>query len=175
MEVAWWVLGLTHAAASGMAVGAELDHAISVFTTRRSTSSPLFRHLGRGARADLPNFATEIYSLLALAELARNDLLADAEQWAVELADVLIELRLADGGWPWLYRAGRATVVERYEIYSVHQDAMAPMALLALADVTGRDDYAVAAHDGLRWCYGNNELGVTTVDPATQTVASDTA
>ena len=44
-------------------------------------------------------------------------------------ADRLLAMQLPDGGWPWLFDAERGTVVERYEIYSVHQDAMAPMAL----------------------------------------------
>ena len=42
-------------------------------------------------------------------------------------------LQLPDGGWPWLFDAERGTVVERYEVYSVHQDAMAPMAFFELA------------------------------------------
>ena len=50
-----------------------------------------------------------------------------------ELADRLLELQLADGGWPWLYDADRGLVVEPYEVFSVHQHGMAPMALLELA------------------------------------------
>jgi hypothetical protein len=117
-------------------------------------------------RAKLPNFATEIYSLLALAETARHGLVSQAGDDARALADKLIELRLPDGGWPWLYQADRAVVIEPYEIYSVHQDAMAPMALFALAEAVGDQSYAHAAVEGFQWCFGQNELGFVFYDPA---------
>ena len=117
--------------------------AIEELRRRGSSVSPLLRHTGgRSRRAELPNFATEIYGLLALTELARLGLDPTALRRAVRLGDRLIELQRPDGGWPWLFHAERDTVVEPYEIYSVHQDAMAPMALLELTDVTGDDRYA---------------------------------
>ena len=69
-----------------------------------------------------------------------------------------------NGGWPWLFHADRAVVVEPYEIYSVHQDAMAPMALLELTDLTGDDRYAAAVRAGLDWSTGHNELNVDLLD-----------
>ncbi len=79
-------------------------------------------------------------------------------------ADRLLELQLPDGGWPWLFDAERGTVVERYEVYSVHQDAMAPMALFELSEATGDPRYRDAAVRGLRWIHGDNELGRNMVD-----------
>ena len=59
-----------------------------------------------------------------------------------------------------------ARVVERYEVYSVHQDAMAPMALLELCGGHRRRALpsTPSAH-GLRWIHGRNELGARHVRP----------
>jgi hypothetical protein len=165
MEAAWFVIGTAEAVVAGLPARQLFDRAYGHLLTRRSPSSPLFRHTSAAtARAKLPNFATEIYSLLALAETARHGLAADAPTQARRLADTLIELRRPDAGWPWLYQADRAVVVEPYEVYSVHQDAMAPMALFALSEATGDQSYARAAVEGFQWCFGRNELGFVFYD-----------
>lgn len=166
MEAAWFVLGAVEAAAAGHNDAHRvLDRAYRHLLARKSPSSPLFRHtaVGRG-RALLPNFATQIYSLLALTEVARHDLAPGALDAARRLADRLIALRRADAGWPWLFHADRGVVAEEYEVYSVHQDAMAPMALFALSEVSGDDGYARAAVEGFHWCFGRNELGASFYD-----------
>jgi hypothetical protein len=161
MEIGWLVVGAAQAHGAGLP-GAEAlhDRMRQVLRSRRAEHSPLYHHLGsRKGRALLPNFATQVYSLLALAESARvtDDALDRGD--AQRLADLLVELRHDDGGWPWLYHAEKGRVVEAYQVYSVHQDAMAPMAFFALAEVTGEDRYARAGAEGLPWCYGANELG----------------
>jgi hypothetical protein len=165
MEAAWYVLGTLEATVAGFARRDSFNRAYSHFLSRRASSSPLFRHTVGGARANLPNFATQIYSLLALAEVVRHQLMPDAVDRARSLADKLIELRLPDAGWPWLFRADQGVVIEPYEVYSVHQDAMAPMALFALTEATGDQSYARAAVEGFQWCFGRNELGFKFYDP----------
>ena len=128
------------------------------------TSSALFRHFGAsGWRRRFPNFATQIYSVLALAAVARHGLDDRALPAACAAADRLLDTQLPDGGWPWLFDAERGSVVERYEIYSVHQDAMAPMALLDLWEASGDERYVAAVARGLDWIDGQNELGVDMV------------
>jgi hypothetical protein len=168
MELAWIVQGLALQIDAGAGAAAErlLAAAFDHLLARREPASGLFRHYGAGRRRRFPNFATQIYSVLALATVAKVDearraVAADA---AAAAADRLIALQLEDGGWPWLFDARRGTVVERYEVYSVHQDAMAPMGLLALAEATGERRYADAAVRGLDWVYGRNELGVQMLD-----------
>lgn len=160
MEAAWFVLGAVHALDAGFPARILAERAIRHLQSRKSPRSPLFRHTAlKRERALFPNFATEIYSLLALCEIARAEMSRDALVDAVRLANSLIGLQLADKGWPWLFHSDRAVVVEPYEVYSVHQDAMAPMALLALAEVSGDRSYAQAAVESSRWGFGNNELG----------------
>ena len=165
MESAWFVLGALEAHVSGVGRRDLFDRAYAHLLRRRSPSSPLFHHiLTRARRRVLPNFATEIYTLLALAETARHGLVAAAAADGRALADTLIALRLPDGGWPWLFHADKAVVVEPYEVYSVHQDAMAPMALFALSEAVGDKSYARAAVEGFLWCFGRNELGFVFYD-----------
>ena len=154
MELGWIVTGLAHhVAAGGSRSGVRLlSKALDQLLVDNSAPSRLFLHFGHaGWRRRFPNFATQIYSVLALAVVARHGLDDRALPAAIATADLLLELQLPDGGWPWLFDADRGTVVERYEIYSVHQDAMAPMALLELWEVCRDPRYI----DG-----GCEELGV---------------
>jgi hypothetical protein len=107
---------------------------------------------------------------LALAVVARNGLDDRALPAAIATADRLLEMQLSDGGWPWLFDAERGTVVERYEVYSVHQDAMAPMALLELWEICGDTRFTDAVARGLSWIDCGNELGVDMVDRANRLV-----
>jgi hypothetical protein len=166
MELGWIVTGLAHhAAAGGSRTGARLlVESLDQLLEGNRAPSGLFRHFGDAAwRRRFPNFATQIYSVLALAVAARHGIDERALPAAQATADRLLATQLPDGGWPWLFDADRGTVVERYEVYSVHQDAMAPMALLELAEVSGDLRYLQAAARGLAWIYGGNELGVDMV------------
>jgi hypothetical protein len=159
MELAWIVQGL----ALQDGGGAALEEALGALLAHQAPSG-LFYHSGRGPRRRFPNFATQIYSVLALATASRAGLDERALPAARRAADRLLALQLPDGGWPWLYDADTGRVVERYEIYSVHQHGMAPMALLELAQVAGEPRYAAAAGVGLEWIDGRNELGLPMVD-----------
>ncbi|HEY7562162.1 MAG TPA: hypothetical protein VH650_08310 [Gaiellaceae bacterium] len=160
MELAWIVQGL--ALQDGGADGA-LEEALGALLAHQAPSG-LFHHSGQGARRRFPNFATQIYSVLALATVARAGADDRALPAARKAADRLLALQLPDGGWPWLYDADTGRVVERYEVYSVHQHGMAPMALLELAEIAGEPRYAAAAGVGLAWIEGRNELGLSMVD-----------
>jgi hypothetical protein len=165
-EVAWLVLGLLEndAAGDGEAGAALLREALDDLLRRCEPATGLVYHYGaRHRRRRFANFATQIYSLLALSIAAENGF-DDALPPARGLADRLIELQLRDGGWPWLFDVRRGTVVEPYEVYSVHQHAMAPMGLLAAAEATEELRYVDAAVRGLAWIDGRNELGIDMVD-----------
>ena len=159
-ELAWIVTGLALTADADERGRTLLAGALDQLINVNQAPSGLFRHFGGpGFRRRFPNFATEIYSVLALAVAARRELDDRALPAARRAADRLLELQLPDGGWPWLFEAERGAVVERYEVYSVHQAGMAPMALLELSEVSGDARYASAARRGVPWLFGANELG----------------
>jgi hypothetical protein len=173
MELAWIVTGLAHQAAARDSETGErlLAQALDQLLVTNRAPSHLFRHFGApGRRRRFPNFATQIYSVLALAVVARHGIDERALPAARATADRLVALQRHDGGWPWLFDAERGTVVEPYEVYSVHQDAMAPMALLELGEVARDDRYVEAVERGLRWIHGANELGADMIDSEHQLV-----
>lgn len=160
LELSWVVIGAAEAGAYELC-----DRALERQLARAGARGRLFTHRDSGRRARFPNFATQIYGVLALAIAARSGHGGDRTlATARRVAGRLLELQRPDGGWPWIYDATRGTVVEPYEIYSVHQDAMAPMALLELSEVTGDGQYRDAALRGLAWMYGQNELGRQILD-----------
>jgi hypothetical protein len=165
MELGWIVSGLArHVAAGGEDARPLLQAALDQLLGSNRAPSGLFRHGGEGRRRRFPNFATQIYSVLALAQVGAAGLDERALPAARAAADKLLELQLPDGGWPWVFDAETGRVVERYEVYSVHQDAMAPMGMFALTEATGEPRYAAAALAGLNWIFGANELGVNMIE-----------
>ena len=167
MEPAWILEGLARQSAErGLAGGEDvLAEALGTLLVRQSASG-LLRHSGeRGIRARFPNFASQIYGVRSLAVAGRLGVAPTGLEAARRLADRVVALQLPDGGWPWIFDAQRGRVVERYQVYSVHQHAMAPLALLELAEATGDGSYARAARAGLPWIEGGNELGTSLVDP----------
>jgi hypothetical protein len=158
LDLSWVVIGAAEAGTDLL-----LDDALARQLARIDPASGLFRHRDGGARARFPNFASQIYAVLALTVAARNGR-DKALAPALRAADRLLELQQADGGWPWLFDTRAASVVEPYEVYSVHQDGMAPMALLELTAVSGDPRYRDAALGGVEWVFGRNALGVPMLD-----------
>lgn len=152
LELSWIVVGAAEAGADSL-----LDMAVARQIARVDPRSGLFRHRDSGRRARFPNFATQIYGVLALTAAARGGR-PGALDHAVRAADALLALQRLDGGWPWIFDTARGRVVEPYEVYSVHQDAMAPMALLELAEHAGEARFRDAALRGLDWVFAGNDL-----------------
>ena len=131
--------------------------------------SHLFYHTGgRTLRRTFPNFASQVYLMHGLAQYAAED--SRAVQTAINCAESLCSLQRPDGGWPWLYRAS-GSVVEDYEIYSVHQDAMLPMAFLEVGKASSDPHrYREPVVRGLRWLNRANELQFDMIDRAAHIV-----
>jgi hypothetical protein len=165
MQLAWVVLGTGYALTAGYpAVAKIFDLAVEELIDRRQTPSGLMLQSGAGRRARFPNFATQIYSLLALATVTRLDLEPRARLAAERLAEVLVQTQGPDGAWPWVFDVHRGSVIEPYHLYSVHQDAMAPMAFLALAEALDDRKYRDVALESLTWLGGRNDLGRSMMD-----------
>lgn len=158
LELSWIVIGAAEAG-----TGELLRLALGEQLRRARAPSGLIAHRAAGRRARFPNFATQIYGVLALARAAREGA-AGAVEAARAAADRLCALQRPNGGWPWIYDVESGRVVEPFEVYSVHQDAMAPMALLELSELTGEGRYRAATERGLGWIGGDNELGTPMLD-----------
>ena len=93
--------------------------------------------LGR-LRAHVGCFADQVYPIQALARLAAADGDAVAMGAANRCAAAICAVQGSAGQWWWHYDARDGSVVERFPVYSVHQHAMAPMALFDLRRMRGR-------------------------------------
>ena len=107
-------------------------------------------------RAHVGSFADQVYPIQALARLHRSADDPEALAAAGTVAGAICSAQGAGGQWWWHYDSRTGAVVEGYPVYSVHQHAMGPMALLDLADAGG-DGHLDAIRRGLRWLAGPPE------------------
>jgi hypothetical protein len=166
MEVAWILMGLVESGLRSESPPARqlLSEIREELLEVRNHGTGLLTHVGRGPRRRFPHFADQIYSALAVSQLARCEDDGAALELCRQMGDRLVELQMHDGAWPWIYDPLRGTVVEPYELYSIHQDCMAMMGLHNVSQATGDDRFRLAAVAGLDWDYGRNALGVQMFD-----------
>lgn len=112
--------------------------------------------LGRW-RAHVGCFADQVYPIQALSRV--HAAFGDAESLAAadRCAEVICRLQGPAGQWWWHYDARNGSVVEKFPVYSVHQHAMAPMALFELQEAGGRD-HTDAIALGLSWLRSHPEV-----------------
>ena len=150
-----WILAALVAARSAVDVEGRIERTRSRLLDSLVGTRQLFGHVtGPGLvpryRSHVGCFADQVYPIQALARLHAS--VGDAEALAVanRCAEQICALQGGAGQWWWHYDSRTGEVVEGYPVYSVHQHAMAPMALLDLAEAGGRSESA-AIRRGLAW------------------------
>lgn len=122
-------------------------------------ASAMPRHSLRAYRRNVVSFGSLVYFLRATSEYAT----VFGDERALPLFRRGVERALAlqgpQGEWPWMIdvRTGRA--FDRYPVFAVHQDSMAPLFLLPALD-DGVAGVPEAIERSVRWVLGENELGV---------------
>src|SRR5712692_7237481 len=137
----------------------ELAHRLIASFEPRSRMFP--HHLGGQAgsfRGHVSCFADLVYPIHALARYSELFGDAEARDVALRCAREICARQGPDGQWWWHYDLRTGDVVERYPVYAAHQDAMAPMAFLAL-ERTGSIDLHLPIARGLAWLAHPPELG----------------
>jgi hypothetical protein len=175
-ELSWVVTGLAEALVCAVGdereVRGRLDRAFAYLLAQRGASG-LFcfarpragapRGLAAQLHAELGFFDAQVYGIVAC--LSRDAAVGDPE--AREVARAAGERLLAHqhplGQWGWHYNARTGALVDLYPVYSVHQDGMAPLALLPLERALGVSATRAVAR-GVEWLFGKNELGERLVD-----------
>ena len=109
------------------------------------------------------SFADQVYPAYAFAVFSRAFNNAQASEIALACAKQICALQGVLGQWWWHYDARTGKVIGRYPVFSVHQEGMAPMALLEVGKLTDTD-FSENIYRGLRWNNGSNELGRDMVD-----------
>jgi exopolysaccharide biosynthesis WecB/TagA/CpsF family protein len=109
------------------------------------------------SRAHVGCFADQVYPIQALARFS----VAWHDQQALDAANAcakrICALQGPNGQWWWHYDIRNGTVVEGYPVYSVHQHAMGPMALLDLLEAGG-EDFTPSIVKGIEWLYTHPEI-----------------
>lgn len=119
--------------------------------------SGLFPHWPRGCarsvlRAHVACFADLVYPVQALACFGLRYAHQAALDAARRCADRMCALQGPAGEWWWHYDVRTGRIIEHYPVYSVHQDSMGPMALLALRQAAGwSSEHESALWRGLDW------------------------
>jgi len=159
-EVAWIL--------SGMAAYAR--HAKS--NDAADAARTLFRHISdkyadhasglacaddSSARRRFVSFGGTAYFVKSLYDY--HDAFGDEEARARARASTLrvIALQGPRGEWPWFIDARRATVLDWYQVYTVHQSSMSMLFLLPALDA-GLEEARSAIERSYRWIFGENEL-----------------
>ena len=114
-------------------------------------------------RAHVSCFADFVYPIQALSHYHQATGDTQAAEIACRCAARMCHLQGPQGQWWWHFDIRTGRVIERYPVYSVHQDSMAPMALFALAEACGRY-YSEPIEKGLRWLTNPPETLVTLID-----------
>ena len=130
-------------------------------------STGVFPHVIGGGRqhafaSHVSCFADLVYPVQALSFHARATGAAPSREAARACAEYMCRMQGPAGQWWWHYDYRTGRVLERYPVYAVHQDAMAPMALFAAAAATGMT-FDREVRRGLDWLEHSPELDQRTL------------
>ncbi|MGA8736016.1 MAG: hypothetical protein WB558_19015 [Terriglobales bacterium] len=166
MELAWFLTGLTYANRVGQKQPPYLERlARQTYTLLQLNQGTdgLFGHMAKwkslagAVRGHVGSFADQVYPILAMAHFGQVFGMKEASQNSLRCANAICNLQGPLGQWWWHYDSSTGRVVGRYPVYSVHQHAMAPMALFAAEDACNAD-FREPIYKGLEWIGGANEL-----------------
>jgi hypothetical protein len=167
MELAWFLAGLSHA---GLACPEKLSDLRNLADKiyhrleKNQGKSGFFGHLSTTKsvagffRGRIGSFADQIYPIYAMSKFAVAFQVEAPSRLALDCAKAICEAQGELGQWWWLYDSQSGRVSSKYPVYSVHQQGMAPMGLLAAEEATGHN-FQEPIYKGLHWITGANELG----------------
>lgn len=133
----------------------------------------LFPHMPDGVKANwrghVTCFADWVYPVQALSHYHAATGDREAIEAAKRSAVAMCELQGDGGQWWWHYDVRTGQVVEPFPVYSVHQNAMGPMALLALSDASGQR-FDEAIESSVQWMIKSAERGDSLIDEAAKLI-----
>ena len=116
-------------------------------------------------RVKYGRFTDQAFAVYAFMRYAQAFEDRQSLQIALECANQLVQHQGELGQWWDLYDVEKGAVARKYPVYSMHQDALAPLALLGLGERTGHD-FEDAVNYGVLWLNRNNEIDMPMVSPS---------
>ena len=159
-DLAWCTWGGSAAMRAGVEAGEALARTawgtIRARFVDRRTGLPYHRDVV--GRRGLVSFGSLTYFLRAADEYARTFHDRAASELFERGVTHVLALQDERGEWPWMIDARSGQVVDRYPIFTVHQDGMAMLFLRPAADqgLPGAEDAILRS---VAWGFGANELG----------------
>ncbi len=122
----------------------------------------IFRHQGNNTfegklRGNVASFADQVYPIIAFSLYSQKMQDNEALTISKECAQKICDHQGNNGEWMWHYNSSNGKVISKYPVYSVHQDAMAPMALYAIQEASGIN-FEKYIFKGLDWLTESNAL-----------------
>ena len=164
--LSWFLAGIAHAhLACSRSIPDLTDVAVDTYhlLEGNQSGSGIFGHsasagfLKRNLLNRTGTFADQMYAIYAFTIFARAFQIEEPLDSALRCANSIRALQGALGQWWFLYDTRSSQVVNRYPLFSLHQDGIAPLALLALEDATGQS-FHESVYSGMSWVDRPNEL-----------------
>ena len=163
MELAWFLTGLCHGALVRTAIPAYVKPLATQtyqLLINNQGERGIFGHVGATRsiagflRGRVGSFADQVYPIYGISKFSQafGDKLA--VERALDCALTMCEAQGSLGQWWWHYDANNGRVAGRLPVFSVHQHAMGPMALLAVAEATD-SDFTPWIYKSLQWIRRN--------------------
>lgn len=177
MELAWLLTGLCHrtlARSSNPAYVESLAIQTYQILIKNQGERGIFGHVANAGsiaglvRGRIGSFADQVYPIYAMTRFSQAYGNKGAAERALDCALTICEAQGSLGQWWWHYDSSTGRVAGRLPVFSVHQHAMGPMALLALGEAT-ESDYAPWIYKGLQWIR-RNELALDMEDATASVV-----
>jgi hypothetical protein len=164
-EICWMLAGLTkYAEVSGTRRAiAATKKCWTILSDRYVDQRTLLPYYSLSRfRPGFTSFGGIAYFLWSVYDYART--FDDEQARATFKASVqqVMKLQGSRGEWPWFINATNASVLDWYELYSVHQDSMSMLFLLPALD-SGVVAARTAIENSYRWVAGTNELGAAMI------------
>ncbi|MCW8848559.1 MAG: hypothetical protein OQJ81_01170, partial [Melioribacteraceae bacterium] len=162
MELSWLLIGLLMASTFSVtfkqSVGDLIDKIYQILRNNYGGKG-IFKHLSTDSthgkiRGNIASFADQVYPIYAFVLYSQQTGFEESLLIAEETAQKICQYQGENGEWMWHYNAKTGEVVSKYPVYSVHQDAMAPMALFAIQKAT-KNNYEKYIVKGLDWLINN--------------------
>jgi hypothetical protein len=163
-----WILTALVSARQKLADALDIERARARLLRAWSRESGIFAHATRPDllawyRSHVSDFADQVYPIQALSRYHAAVRDGPALAVAARCAEAICRLQGEAGQWWWHYDCRTGRVIEGYPVYSVHQDSMAPMALMDLLEAGG-PDYSEAIRRGLTWLLCAPEVRQSLID-----------
>lgn len=164
MELSWLLIGVLIASTFNetfkKSVGSLPDKLFRIIR-KNYGGSGIFKHqddnkISGKFRGNIGSFADQVYPIYAFSLFAKLKNNEEALLIANECANTLCNHQGENGEWLWHYDSRDGNKISKYPVYSVHQDAMAPMALFSVQKATGIN-YEEYIFKGLNWLIENPE------------------